>query len=135
MLNIESVNEFKYLGIVFSTNGSFCKAIKYLAEQAQKAMYGVITKIRQSNLQIEQQFDLFDKEVKPVLLYGCQIWDNENLDIIERVRLKFLKYILCMKSSALVVYGLRRIRSFSSVYYYTFKNGFILRKNVTRSRI
>jgi hypothetical protein len=96
---VESVNEFKYLGIVFFRSRSFCKAKKYLAEQAQKAMYGVIRKIRQFNLPIEQQFDLFDKVVKPVLLYGCKIWGYENLDIIERVHLKFLKYILCMKSS------------------------------------
>ena len=104
---VESVNDFKYLGIVFSRSGSFCKAKKYLAEQAQKAMYGVIRKIRQFNLPIEQQFDLFDKVVKPVLLYGCEIWGYENLDIIERVHLKFLKYILCMKSStpSYMVYG------------------------------
>jgi hypothetical protein len=51
------VNEFKYLGIVFSRSGSFCKAKKYLAEQAQTAMYGVIRKIRQLNLPIQQQFD------------------------------------------------------------------------------
>jgi hypothetical protein len=104
---VESVNEFKYLGIVFSRSGSFYKAKKYLAEQAQKSMYGVIRKIRQFNLPIQQQFDLFDKVVKPVLLYGCEIWGYENLDIIERVHLKFLKYILCMKSStpSYMVYG------------------------------
>jgi hypothetical protein len=42
---VESVNEFKYLGIVFSRSGSSVKPKKYLAEQAQKAMYGVIRKI------------------------------------------------------------------------------------------
>ena len=38
---IENVKEFKYLGIVFSSSGSFCKAKKHLCEQAQKAMYEV----------------------------------------------------------------------------------------------
>ena len=44
---IESVKEYKYLGILFSRSGSFCKAKKHLYEQVQKAMYGVIRKIRQ----------------------------------------------------------------------------------------
>ena len=35
---IENVKEFKYLGIVFSRSGSFCKAKKHLCEQAQKAI-------------------------------------------------------------------------------------------------
>ena len=96
---IESVKEFKYLGIIFSRSGSFCKAKKHLYEQAQKAMYGVIRKIRQFNLPLECQLDLFDKIVVPVLLYGCEIWGFESLDIIERIHLKFLKYIFNLKST------------------------------------
>ena len=49
---VEHVKEFKYLGIVFSRSGSFCKAKKHLCEQAPKAMYGVIRKSRQFNLPI-----------------------------------------------------------------------------------
>jgi hypothetical protein len=36
---IEVVKDFNYLGIIFSRSGSFCKAKKDLAIQAQKAMY------------------------------------------------------------------------------------------------
>jgi hypothetical protein len=42
-------------------SGSFCKAKKYLFEQAQKAMYGVIRKIRQFKLSVKCQLGLFDK--------------------------------------------------------------------------
>ena len=70
-LVIESVRDFKYLGVVFSRTGSFCKTKKkHLCEQAQTAMYGIIKKIREFNLPLECQFDLFDKVVVPVLLYG-----------------------------------------------------------------
>lgn len=70
-------------------------------------MYGVIKKIRQFNLPVTCQLELFDKMVVPVLLYGCEVWGFEKLDSIERVRLKFLKYILCLKSSTpnYMVYG------------------------------
>lgn len=104
---LEIVKEFKYLGIIFSRTGSFLKAKKHLCDQAQKAMYGVIRKIRQFNLPVTCQLELFDKMVVPVLLYGCEVWGFEKLDSIERVHLKFLKHILCLKSSTpnYMVYG------------------------------
>lgn len=83
------MSEFKYLGIAFSRSGSFCKVKKHLVEQAQKSMYSIIRKIRLFNLPIEQQFNLFDKVVVPILLYGCEIWGYENIDIIEKIHLKF----------------------------------------------
>ena len=36
-------------------------------------MYGVKRKIRQFNLPLERQLDLFDKIVVPVVLYGCEV--------------------------------------------------------------
>ena len=76
--------------------GSFCKAKKHLCEQAQKAMDGPIRKIRLFNLPFSCQFDLFDKVVIPVLIYGWEIWGYENLQV-ERIHLKFLKHILQLK--------------------------------------
>ena len=66
-------------------------------------MYGVIGKIRQFNLPLECKLDLFDKIVVLVLLYGCEIWGFESIDIIERINLKFLKYIFNLKSSTPIV--------------------------------
>ena len=106
---IENVKEFKYLGIVFSRSGSFCKAKKQLCEQAQKAMYGVIRKIRQFNLPISCQFDLFDKVMLPVLIYGCEVWGYENLQVVERIHLKFLKHINTL------IYGIWWNRSFPNL--------------------
>jgi hypothetical protein len=45
---------------------------------------------RTHSLSIPCQLDLFDKMVKPVLLYGCEIWGYGNNQIIERVQLKML---------------------------------------------
>jgi hypothetical protein len=59
------------------------------------------------DLSIECQLDLFDKVVVPVLLYACEVWGYENIDIIERVHLRFIKHILNLKSStpSFMVYG------------------------------
>ena len=62
-------------------------------------MYGVIRKIRQFKLPVKCQLDLFDKVILPVLIHGCEIWEYENLQIIETLHLKFLKHIFRLKSS------------------------------------
>lgn len=51
------------------------------------------------------QLDLFDKVVLPVLLYSCKIWGYENIDVIERVHLRFLKHILKSSTPSFMVYG------------------------------
>ena len=53
-------------------------------------MYEVLKLDRLHNLTIPCQLDLFDKMVKPVLLYGCELWGHGNCDIIERVDLNLL---------------------------------------------
>ena len=77
---------------------SFTNAKKVLIDKAYKVMY---------NLSIKSQYDLFDKIVKPILLYGCGIWGFGNIDIIERVHLKFCKLILNLKKSTpnFMIYG------------------------------
>ena len=45
------------------------------------------------------QIYLFDKVIKPILLYSSEIWGCGNLDIIERRQLKFYKQILNLKKS------------------------------------
>ena len=54
------------------------------------------------------QIELFEeKKIKPILLYGCEIWGYGNLDVIERLQLKYFKYIFNMKKStpSYMVYG------------------------------
>lgn len=52
------------------------------------------------------QIDLFDQIVKPILLYGCEIWVTGNLEIIKRPQLKFLKLILNLQKIHIFLYDL-----------------------------
>ena len=117
-LDIE--NECKYLGVLFSRSGSFFAAKKLLAGQTEKAMYGLIRKSRSLMLPIDLQIELFEKMVQPILLYGGEVWGFGNLDVLERVVLKYLKLILNMKTSTpdVMVYGLWRNRGFSYLHKY-----------------
>ena len=68
-------------------------------------MYNLIKSAR--TLDLDLQIEFFEKIVKPILLYGCEIWGFGNLDVIERVFWKFLKMILGIKESTrnFMVYG------------------------------
>ena len=105
--NIDIVKDFNYLGVYFSRTGSFKTGKLHLAEKATNAMYDVLRKGRKHNLSISCQLDLFDKLVKPILLYGCEIWGYENIDILEKVHLKFCKLLLHLKPTTpnYVIYG------------------------------
>ena len=70
-------------------------------------MYEIIKKSRKLNLSIDTQIDMFDKMVTPILLYGCELWGFENVDIIERLHLRFCKLVLNLKKSTpnFMIYG------------------------------
>ena len=107
-VELEFTNAYSYLGIVFTPNGNFIKAQTKLAEQASKAMFSLfkyISKFR--NLSVAILLKLFDKLIVPILCYSCEVWGFNKAKDIERVHLKFCKYILKMKTSTLNenVYG------------------------------
>ena len=106
-LQLELVDSFKYLGVTFSKSNSFNLNIKELFDKATKAMYGVIGKCRKHNLTIDCKLDMFDKVIKPILLYGCEVWGYHNSKIFEKLHLKFCKHILNLKSTTpnFMVYG------------------------------
>ena len=59
---LEIVKEYKYLGIFLSRSGTFTTAKKYISEQANKALFSLIKKIRNLDLPFDIQIDLFNKQ-------------------------------------------------------------------------
>ena len=45
-------------------------------------MYSLIKKSRSLLLPIDLQIELFDKLVKPILLYGSEVWGFGTLDVL-----------------------------------------------------
>ena len=74
---IESVTNYKYLGVVISNNGSFLNARKSVYEKANKAMYLLYKRINNLNLPLDLQLKLFDSTILPIMTYGCEIWSCE----------------------------------------------------------
>ena len=96
---IQICKEFKYLGVVFAKSRSFCKAKKHNYDQAKKAMHLLYKRIRNLNLPIDLQLQLFEHTILPIALYGCEIWAFENTKIIEKLQNEFLRYITNSRKS------------------------------------
>ena len=58
--NIEIVESYSYLGILFHYNGKFNIAKKKLTEQARKALYALYRKTRNLAIPVDIQLKLFD---------------------------------------------------------------------------
>lgn len=96
---IEIIKEYKYLGVLFSSSGSFLNARKYLVNQANKAMHILYSKIFNLDIPIDLQLKLFDQTIVPILTFNCEVWGFENLDLIETVQNNFLRTITKSKKS------------------------------------
>ena len=124
---LDIVNKFTYLGIVFTTGGSFSDAQFTLSGQAQKAIYKLKRYLLKfENLSIEHKFELFDKLITPILNYGSEVWGFSQAKKIERVHLQFAKSLLCVKNTCQndFIYGelgrisYRKRRSFIIIKYW-----------------
>ena len=79
-----------------------------LTSSARKALF-VLKKyfVKNPEIQLSLQIQLFNIIVAPIVNYGCEIWGSRKADPIEKFHRSFLKYVLRVKSSTpnCFVYG------------------------------
>ena len=75
---LKIVDDFQYLGIIFSRKGTFYKNITKLVQQARKAMFYVLRKARKLCLPIDVLLQLFVAMIAPILLYDSEVWGYED---------------------------------------------------------
>ena len=90
-----------------SYNGTFKLAIKNVYNIANRAMFELLKKGRSLFLDTDVMLKMFDCTVLPILLYGSEVWGYSNIELIERLHLKFCKILLVVKKSTanVMVYG------------------------------
>jgi len=71
---IECVQEYKYLGTIFSTSGTFTRSCNDLYHRGLKAFFKLRHHLSQNHVKCSTYLHLFDTMVKPVLLYSSEIW-------------------------------------------------------------
>ena len=66
-------------------------------------MFALLERARNLSLSIDILIKLFNV---PVVLYGTEVWHSEKCDIIERLQLRFFKYVLSVNKliSSMTVY-------------------------------
>ena len=91
---IEVSEEYVYLGVTFTYNGTFTRAVEKQINQARKAMFVVLERSKMLKLPFDIVCELYEKCVIPVLLYGSEIWGWANLREIEIFHRNFLRMVL-----------------------------------------
>ena len=99
---LDQVKSYPYLGIEFSSSGSFKLAQQKLTNKAMKALFKLKQLLYDSNLKPDTSLKLFDQLIKPICLYGAEIWGvdsiNISMDLQENGKLEnSLEKILCEK--------------------------------------
>lgn len=94
---IEIVNTFNYLGVVFSSGGSFSHATKTLSGKGIRAMNTLFQVTNGMNVPVNIMFNLFDAYVLSILNHSCEVWGFLKAEDIERVHRKFCKWLLNVK--------------------------------------
>ena len=110
---IQQTSKYTYLGIELDTTGTFTEAIKSLHAKALKALYK-LQQITENNYNIKTNLYIFDHTIKPILLYGSEVWGahlvkTKNLsnkskiikdledNIINQLELKYCRGLLKVK--------------------------------------
>ena len=97
---LKIVNKFVYLGVTFTTGGSFHETQNCLAGNGLKAIFKMNKYLYKfTDISIKHRLDRFDKLIVPILCYGADCWGFIQAPAIERVHLRFLKTILRVKTS------------------------------------
>ena len=78
---LENVQEYKYLGILMTASGTFTNAIQYLSNKALKVVFMIRRQFQTESLNPKLLLKLFDTCVKPVLVYGSELWSIFNLNV------------------------------------------------------
>ena len=92
---IQVVADYCYLGVIFGSTLNWAKCVKNLSSKAKKAMAGIKRLHRTlGSIPVSTLFHIFDTKIKPILLYGSEVWGFKKYEDIEKVQVNFCKTIL-----------------------------------------
>ena len=96
---IEIVNQFDYLGIVFTPGGTFMKASETLSEKAIRALCSLLSMTKSFEIPLNIMINLDNSFVCSILFYACEIWGFSSAISIDKVQRKFCRRMLNVKQS------------------------------------
>ena len=95
-ITIVEVDSFKYLGITFCRSGALTLAQEKLSQQARRAQATLdLYLIKHKHLPVKTIFELFDTLIRPILLFGSEIYGMSISNDIEQLHISFIKKYKC----------------------------------------
>lgn len=93
--NVAIVNSYKYLGFFLTTRITFSTALEEMANKARKGVTDIFRTLwRLGDFSATIFLKLFDAQIKPMLLYGSEIWGLNQHKSVENVHTFALKKLL-----------------------------------------
>ena len=81
-------------------NDTFQAALKNNVDKAKKALFKLDVPMGKIHPEKDTKIHLFDVMIKPILLYGCEVWWHENIEQTEFFHRNFLRRLLRQRKSA-----------------------------------
>ena len=131
---IERVDTFCYLGVVFKYNNTFQAAIKNNVDKAKKVLFKLEVLFSKIDFGIDTKLHLFDAVIKPILLYGCEVWGYESMELIEIFHRYFLRRVLRVRKKCSESYGIWGVGGKRIEVNSLEKNGIFLEKTYQRRK-
>ena len=96
---IETTKSYCYLGVEVTNTGSFHLASNALYNKALRALFSLYSAIdvRSDKPNIKLYLKLFDSLIKPILIYGCEIWGpiiSQKNNVISKFVNRFYRTLL-----------------------------------------
>ena len=90
---LETVSQYKYLGVLLDEHMDFSKTAELLASSAGRALGSVINKVRlNKDLGFNTYTTLIDSCVMPIILYASGVWGLKSYKICEDVLLRACRF-------------------------------------------
>lgn len=136
--DIEIVNQYKYLGILFTHNLNFNKHLKEKLSVSKFAINQTWNKImRNKTIQNSSKIKIFESCIKTILCYGSQVWGINEYDEVEKLQRFFFKKMYYLPNNT-PNYMLYLETDKNKIYIHTLKTHFdYIRKviNMPNSRL
>ena len=97
---LETVTEYKYLGLFFDEKLDFLHATSVLSCSAGRALSAVISKQRKGTFSYDVFNKLYKGMVEPILCYFVGIWGHDEFSEIEKISKRSIRYFLGLPRNA-----------------------------------
>lgn len=100
-IELKTVDQFRYLGSIISSDGTIDKEIAARISKASQALGRLRTRVlnNNNNVKLSTKIKVYKAVVLPSLLYGCESWTlyRKHLKQLERFHMRSLRSLIGIK--------------------------------------